>query len=345
MARLSRIRIRSGQDVIADVIAETGDQSIVTGMIAEGESLFSPSSLGDQSIAAGLITEGEALFSPSPVQGGAPQSIATGLIAESEALLSPSVDPGLVSVAPGLVAEGESLFTPSVTQSSGDQSRTPALVTEGEVLFSPSPSPGGISAIPGLVAESESLLSPSVDQSIRVSIGLITEGEELFSPTPVVSEALVAPGLITEAEELFSPSLGAQVFAGKFNVKCSYPTGRTVTIVVYSIEDGQVVPTDDNRVREIPGTGVYVWNKGHITAPDPGYIEYAYIVDDGSSTQDGCFTMIDGKPPEYVQAEIWRRAALDRHNPLTNQSDGGLSVGDIEISPTASGENIIQTRQ
>jgi len=43
--------------------------------------------------------------------------------------------------------------------------------------------------------------------------------------------------------------------------------------------------------------------------------------------------------------EVWQRLGLDPNNPLTNQNDGGYTVGDIDVNATAVGDDIIQTRQ
>ena len=47
----------------------------------------------------------------------------------------------------------------------------------------------------------------------------------------------------------------------------------------------------------------------------------------------------------YKTSEAWRRLALDKDNPLTSKSDGGISATDIDIQAAASGSDIIQTRQ
>lgn len=42
--------------------------------------------------------------------------------------------------------------------------------------------------------------------------------------------------------------------------------------------------------------------------------------------------------------DVWQRLALDKDNPVTNNDDGSISVGDITIGATPSGTSIIQER-
>ena len=43
--------------------------------------------------------------------------------------------------------------------------------------------------------------------------------------------------------------------------------------------------------------------------------------------------------------DVWQRLGLDKNNPLTNNDDGSLAVGDITIDAAPSGTSIIQTRR
>lgn len=77
----------------------------------------------------------------------------------------------------------------------------------------------------------------------------------------------------------YSLSEGAYIL-GKFNI------GATVTISLYKASDNSSVPLTSNACSHL-AEGVYKWNTSNITTQPTAFIEYCWVMTDGTSSQYG----------------------------------------------------------
>ena len=66
-----------------------------------------------------------------------------------------------------------------------------------------------------------------------------------------------------------------------------FANGNTVTIALYKISDGSSVSLDSSSCSEIGSTGVFKWNTSDITTPATAFIEYLWIMNNGTYSQYG----------------------------------------------------------
>ena len=202
---------------------------------------------------------------------------------------------------------------------------------------------GATSITTGLLIENESLFPATPTNVISIAVGLVTENESLF-PVAVSNVVSITTGMIVENETLFSASLPVIALGGVYNAVEYFPPGSTVAITVFDVIDGSDVAINTSVVFEPSGTGRFIWNAANITVQPTGYQEYGYTMTDGVTIKGGVIHMFDANDSDRL-LDIYRRLGLDSLNPLTNKSDGGIEVADIDIEASASGSDIIQTRQ
>ncbi len=71
-----------------------------------------------------------------------------------------------------------------------------------------------------------------------------------------------------------------------------FATGETVTIVLYDILTGNIIPLDSNTCNEIGTTGWFRWATTEITTPATSKVDYLYIMTDSKSfTYSGKITI------------------------------------------------------
>ncbi len=74
------------------------------------------------------------------------------------------------------------------------------------------------------------------------------------------------------------------------------PSGTTVTMEVYDLEDGSTVALDNDSCAEIaPGTGLYRWPSSDLTSQPAGFTQYVYtmVSSPGNERSDGKFILGD----------------------------------------------------
>ena len=89
-----------------------------------------------------------------------------------------------------------------------------------------------------------------------------------------------------------------------------FPTGSTVTIVVFDNITGEPIAIDTNLVEEKAGTGRFIWNADNITIQPTGYQEYGYVMTDGITPKGGNIVMIDAATTAKIN-EMWASMELN----------------------------------
>ena len=87
------------------------------------------------------------------------------------------------------------------------------------------------------------------------------------------------------------PAKSLQLISGDYNAFGYFPTGSTVTIVIYDPADnGAVVAIDTNSCTELGATGVFTWSLDSLTVTPSRYHQYAFRMTDGSTFESGDVT-------------------------------------------------------
>ena len=113
-----------------------------------------------------------------------------------------------------------------------------------------------------------------------------------------------------------------------------FTTGDTVTISLYDLSDDSVVALDSNSCSEIGSTGIFKWNSGNITTPSQEFVEYLWIMDNGSVKQYG--KLVLGGYPDEV-SEMHKLQGLKSGSPMT-VTPTSREVGDISLAITGDGK-------
>jgi len=90
--------------------------------------------------------------------------------------------------------------------------------------------------------------------------------------------------------ELNASVLGTNVSTGAgdiYNAAAAFPTGSTVTIVLYDPILLTAIPVDNDSCLEVESTGTYVWNSSKLTVEPTDYQEYIWSMTDGITFEDG----------------------------------------------------------
>ncbi len=93
-----------------------------------------------------------------------------------------------------------------------------------------------------------------------------------------------------------------------------FTTGATVTITLYNLSDESSETLTSNVCNELGSTGVFYWSTSNITTQPSGFIEYCWVMTDGTTSQYGKIVL--GGYVEYVS----RRTSI--------RSGGGLEESD-----------------
>lgn len=81
------------------------------------------------------------------------------------------------------------------------------------------------------------------------------------------------------------------------------PSGKTVTITLYDLEDGSIVPLSSAACTEIADTGIYKWSSENIASQPTTMKQYLYVMSDGQNNFVGKL-VIGGFPDEVEKLRI-----------------------------------------
>jgi hypothetical protein len=84
---------------------------------------------------------------------------------------------------------------------------------------------------------------------------------------------------------------------GKFN------TGDTVTITLYDLSDESSETLTSNACNELGATGVFYWSTSNITTKPTAFIEYCWVMTNGTTSQYGKIVL--GGYPDTIADAVW----------------------------------------
>lgn len=115
----------------------------------------------------------------------------------------------------------------------------------------------------------------------------------------------------------------------------NFATGRTVTIELWNLATGAVVPLDDDSCAEIGTEGIFRWSSGEITTPPTVETQYVYRMTDATSGHQHHGKLILGGYPDTVAAivaDVWDELLIGAtHNIPTSAGRRLRELVDAEI--------------
>jgi hypothetical protein len=90
---------------------------------------------------------------------------------------------------------------------------------------------------------------------------------------------------------------------GKFN------TGDTVTITLYDLSDESSETLTSNACNELGSTGVFYWSTSNITTQPTAFIEYCWVMTNGTTSQYGKIVL--GGYPDTIADAVWDEEITD----------------------------------
>lgn len=90
--------------------------------------------------------------------------------------------------------------------------------------------------------------------------------------------------------------------AENINILGKFDTGDTVTISLYDLSDNSSEPLSNNECVPIGSTGVFKWNSSNIQTAPAGFVEFLWIMDNGTYKQYGKIVL--GGYPDSLLTDI-----------------------------------------